>query len=85
MVFHLKFVKLRSAKGLVSIDATCPDVTVTHDLIREKSADGYDIIYIGKKGHPEPEGAIGVAPDHVHLVQSSTDIDALNLTNDKLL
>lgn len=72
-------------KGLVSIDATCPDVTVTHDLIREKSAEGYDIIYIGKKGHPEPEGAIGVAPDHVHLVQTTEDIDCLQLDNDKLL
>lgn len=72
-------------KGLVSIDATCPDVTVTHDLIREKSAEGYDIIYIGKKGHPEPEGAIGVAPDHVFLVQNVEDVENLNLTNSKLL
>ena len=72
-------------KGLVSIDATCPDVTVTHDLIREKSAEGYEIIYIGKKGHPEPEGAIGVAPDHVHLVQSIKDIDNLQLDNKKIL
>lgn len=72
-------------KGLVAIDATCPDVTVTHDLIKEKSAEGYDIIYIGKKGHPEPEGAIGVAPDHVHLVQNIEDVKALNLSNDKLL
>ncbi|RHW38552.1 4-hydroxy-3-methylbut-2-enyl diphosphate reductase [Lysinibacillus yapensis] len=72
-------------KGLVAIDATCPDVTVTHDLIKEMSAEGYDIIYIGKKGHPEPEGAIGVAPDHVHLVQGVEDIDNLELDNDKLL
>lgn len=72
-------------KGLVSIDATCPDVTVTHDLIREKTAEGYDIIYIGKKGHPEPEGAIGVAPDKVHLVQSLTDVDALAFKNQKIL
>lgn len=28
--------ELAKRKGLVSIDATCPDVTVTHDLIREK-------------------------------------------------
>ena len=69
----------------MSIDATCPDVTVTHDLIREKSAEGYEIIYIGKKGHPEPEGAIGVAPDHVHLVQSMKDIDNLQLDNKKIL
>lgn len=72
-------------KGLVAIDATCPDVTVTHDLIREKSAEGYDIIYIGKKGHPEPEGAIGVAPDYVHLVQSMQDIDNLQLDNEHIL
>ena len=41
--------ELAKRKGLVSIDATCPDVTVTHDLIEEKTAEGYDIIYIGKK------------------------------------
>ena len=72
-------------KGLVSIDATCPDVTVTHDLIREKTALGYEIIYIGKKGHPEPEGAIGVAPTKVHLVQNLNDIENLNITSEKIL
>jgi 4-hydroxy-3-methylbut-2-en-1-yl diphosphate reductase len=72
-------------KGLVSIDATCPDVTVTHDLIREKTAVGYEIIYIGKKGHPEPEGAIGVAPTKVHLVQNLSDIENLKITSDKIL
>lgn len=77
--------EIAKRKGLVSIDATCPDVTVTHDLIREKTAVGYDIIYIGKKGHPEPEGAIGVAPDHVHLVQSINDIDNLAFENQKIL
>lgn len=77
--------KIAKEKGLVAIDATCPDVTVTHDLIAEKSAEGYDIIYIGKKNHPEPEGAIGVAPDHVHLVQNPEDAAALHLTNEKLL
>lgn len=77
--------ELARKKGLIAIDATCPDVTVTHDLIKEKSAHGYDIIYIGKKGHPEPEGAIGVAPDHVHLVQNVDDIEKLNLQHDKIL
>lgn len=77
--------EIAKRKGLVSIDATCPDVTVTHDLIREKTAEGYDIIYIGKRNHPEPEGAIGVAPDHVHLVQSMKDIENLSFTNEKIL
>ncbi|HEX5565305.1 MAG TPA: 4-hydroxy-3-methylbut-2-enyl diphosphate reductase [Sporosarcina sp.] len=77
--------ELARRKGLVSIDATCPDVTVTHDLIAEKTAEGYDIIYIGKKYHPEPEGAIGVAPHAVHLIETLDDVDGLELTNEKLL
>ncbi|WP_422657952.1 4-hydroxy-3-methylbut-2-enyl diphosphate reductase [Paenibacillus sp. EC2-1] len=71
--------KLARDKGLTTLDATCPDVTKTHDLIREKVADGYEIIYIGKKGHPEPEGAIGVAPDHVHLIEREEEIEDLKL------
>jgi 4-hydroxy-3-methylbut-2-enyl diphosphate reductase len=71
-------------RGLRVIDATCPDVTKTHDLIREKVSEGYDIIYIGRKGHPEPEGACGVSPDHVFLVERIEDIDNLELTNDRI-
>lgn len=71
-------------KGLVTIDATCPDVLITHELIAQKVADGYDILYIGKKNHPEPEGAIGVAPKHVHLIASLADVDELALDNEKL-
>ncbi|UUZ93015.1 4-hydroxy-3-methylbut-2-enyl diphosphate reductase [Paenibacillus sp. P25] len=72
-------------KGLTVVDATCPDVTKTHDLIREKTAEGYEIIYIGKKGHPEPEGAIGVAPEHVHLIEKESEIGGLKLDTDKIL
>ncbi|MBB6691658.1 4-hydroxy-3-methylbut-2-enyl diphosphate reductase [Cohnella xylanilytica] len=72
-------------KGLTIVDATCPDVTKTHDLIREKVADGYDVIYIGKKGHPEPEGAVGIAPEHVHLIEKEEEIARLNLKNDRII
>ncbi|GIQ70721.1 4-hydroxy-3-methylbut-2-enyl diphosphate reductase [Xylanibacillus composti] len=72
-------------KGLTVVDATCPDVTRTHDLIREKAAEGYAIIYIGKKGHPEPEGACGIAPDHVHLIEREEEIDQLSLETDRII
>lgn len=72
-------------KGLTMVDATCPDVTKTHDLIREKTAEGYEIIYIGKKGHPEPEGAVGVAPDKVHLIEKEEEIGRLKVTSERLL
>lgn len=77
--------ELAKKKGLVSIDATCPDVTNTHNLIREKEKEGFEVIYIGKKGHPEPEGAVGVAPGIVHLVETIADVKALDLKAEKLI
>lgn len=77
--------KLATEKGLTVIDATCPDVTRTHDLILTKKNQGYEIIYVGKKGHPEPEGAVGIAPDIVHLVETEADVDELSLDCDKLI
>lgn len=72
-------------KGLTVVDATCPDVTKTHDLIREKVAKGYEIVYVGKKGHPEPEGALGVAPDRVHLVENAADVENLQIEAERIL
>jgi len=69
-----------SERGLHCIDATCPDVTVTHDLVRELVAAGYYILYIGKKGHPEPEGVLGEVPGHINLVENEADVDTLVLT-----
>src|SRR5258706_3701463 len=67
-------------RGLHCIDATCPDVTVTHDLVRDLVDAGYYILYIGKKGHPEPEGVLGEVPGHISLVENEADVDALALT-----
>ncbi|CAB1129356.1 1-hydroxy-2-methyl-2-(E)-butenyl 4-diphosphate reductase [Candidatus Hydrogenisulfobacillus filiaventi] len=63
------------ARGLTVFDATCPDVTRTHTLIRERIAAGYSIVYIGTKRHPEPEGAMGEAPEgRVVLVETEADV-----------
>ena len=67
-------------RGLHCIDATCPDVMVTHDLVQDLVTKGYYILYIGKKGHPEPEGVLGEVPGHISLVESEADVDALALT-----
>jgi 4-hydroxy-3-methylbut-2-enyl diphosphate reductase len=67
-------------RGLHCIDATCPDVTRTHDLVRDLVAQGYYILYIGKKGHPEPEGVLGEIPGHGSLIETEADVDALTLT-----
>lgn len=77
--------KLARDRGLTTVDATCPDVTKTHVLIEEKVADGYEVIYIGKKGHPEPEGAVGAAPGKVHLIEKEEEIEKLEVHADRIV
>jgi len=78
-------VKRRAVElGLHAVDATCSDVVRTHDLVADLAKKGFDVIYIGRKGHPEPEGVIGEAPGKVHLVQDPEDIEALELTGDRI-
>jgi 4-hydroxy-3-methylbut-2-enyl diphosphate reductase len=72
------------AKGLNVVDATCSDVVRTHDLVQRLTGEGYTVVYIGKAGHPEPEGVLGEAPSLIHLVQSLEDVDSLELSSPKL-
>jgi 4-hydroxy-3-methylbut-2-enyl diphosphate reductase len=72
-------------KGLRWIDATCPDVIRTHDLARDLAVRGYFIVYIGKHGHPEPEGVIGeVPPGRIALVETAEEVDALEIEAERI-
>ncbi len=65
------------SKGLNVIDASCLDVIKTHDLIKQRLEEGYEILYIGKKGHPESEGSLMIS-EKVHLITSSNDLETLD-------
>lgn len=71
-------VEAAKARGLDVVDATCSDVTRTHDLVRRLTDEGCHVIYIGKRGHPEPAGAMGVAPQQTTLVESIAEVDDLD-------
>src|SRR5205085_5793964 len=78
-------VKARAAeKGLKAIDATCSDVVRTHELVRDLASRGYDVVYVGKRGHPEPEGVAGEAPGKVHLVEDPEDVERLDVRNPRV-
>jgi 4-hydroxy-3-methylbut-2-enyl diphosphate reductase len=78
-------VKQRAVElGLTPIDATCSDVVRTHELVADLAGKGYEVVYIGRKGHPEPEGVVGEAPGKVYLVQDPEDIDGLELKGDRV-
>ena len=67
-------------KGLDLFDCTCPFVKKASDLILEYINNNYDIIYIGKKNHPETEGVISES-ERIHLIENINDIDNLNIDN----
>ncbi|HEX3607377.1 MAG TPA: 4-hydroxy-3-methylbut-2-enyl diphosphate reductase [Candidatus Dormibacteraeota bacterium] len=66
------------ARGLHIVDATCSDVTRTHDLVRRLLDEGQELVYIGKRGHPEPEGVVGISPQRIRLVEHIDEVDELD-------
>jgi 4-hydroxy-3-methylbut-2-en-1-yl diphosphate reductase len=70
-----------AARGLQTIDATCPLVTKVHREALKFAADGYTIVLIGHSGHEEVEGTMGEAPEHIVLVETEEDVDALDIAD----
>jgi 4-hydroxy-3-methylbut-2-enyl diphosphate reductase len=66
-------------RGLQTIDATCPLVTKVHREAVKFAGDGYTIVLIGHAGHEEVEGTMGEAPEHIVLVETEADVDALEV------
>jgi 4-hydroxy-3-methylbut-2-enyl diphosphate reductase len=70
------------ARGLNVFDATCPLVTKVHLAVTRLRKQGYEIIMIGHKGHPEVEGTMGQAESGMHLVETVEDIAGLKVGAD---
>ena len=71
-------------KGLNIVNATCTDVSKTHNIINDRLDNGFNVIYIGKDQHPETEAALGIDKERIVLVEKPEDINTLNLTHEKL-
>jgi 4-hydroxy-3-methylbut-2-enyl diphosphate reductase len=65
------------ARGLKVFDATCPLVTKVHVEVSKMLREGYEIVMIGHRGHPEAEGTMGQANSGMHLVETVEDVAAV--------
>ncbi len=65
------------ARGLKTIDATCPLVTKVHHEAKRFAREDYRILLIGHAGHEEVEGTSGEAPEAITLVETVADVEAL--------
>ena len=72
-------------RGLKVFDATCPLVTKVHVEVAKMLREGYDIVMIGHRGHPEAEGTVGQASRGMHLVETVDDVARLEVGKDARL
>ena len=68
-----------AARGLTTIDATCPLVTKVHVQAKRYAAEGCRVVLIGHSGHEEVVGTMGEAPESIVLVESVEDAEALEI------
>lgn len=76
-------------RDLKVFDATCPLVTKVHLEVMRHCKNGFEVILIGHKGHPEVEGTMGQYggqyrkqnPDAqgIYLVETPDDVETLSI------
>ena len=73
-------------RQMIFVDATCPLVTKVHNEIKRYYDNGYKIIMIGHRGHPETIGTMGQLPEgEVLLVENIEDVERIDPSEYKKL
>ena len=69
-------------KKIFYVDATCPLVTKVHREAERHNKNGYKIILIGHKDHPEVIGTMGQIPKgNIKLIENINDANNLNIAD----
>ncbi len=67
-------------KKIFYVDATCPLVSKVHRESEQLHRNGYDILLIGHKNHPEVIGTMGQLPlGSIKLIETIEDVKKLNI------
>ena len=71
--------KEASSKKMFYIDATCPLVTKVHREAEILYKNGYEVILVGHKDHPEVLGTMGQLPKNsIKLIETVKDAENIN-------
>ncbi len=69
-------------KKLSYVDATCPLVSKVHRESEQLNKNGYEILLIGHKNHPEVIGTMGQLPNgSIKLIETINDVRNLKVEN----
>lgn len=73
-------------KGINYLDGTCPFVKRIHNIVKEKSSQGYEIIILGDENHPEVRGIVSYCNNMAKICADDTELYEIlkkNYTNTK--
>src|SRR3989338_1670636 len=72
--------KKAKERNLIIYDATCPLVIKVHLEAKRYASEGYYIVYVGHKNHPEAVGVMGEVPaDSIVLIDTLQDVAELKV------
>ena len=78
-----KVINASKKNNSITIDATCPLVTKVHVQAQKFFNEGFKIILIGHKNHPEVEGTMGQLPEgSISLIEKISDIEKLDFNKE---
>jgi 4-hydroxy-3-methylbut-2-enyl diphosphate reductase len=65
------------ARKLELVDATCPFVKRAQDIVRQLHAEGYYVVIVGERTHPEVVALVSYGGAACRIVESKDDVIAL--------
>ncbi len=74
-----KIIQRAKARGLEVIDATCPYVKRVQDLTKELKDQGFQVVIVGEKDHPEVQGILGAIDNEGYVALSRNELTDLKL------
>ncbi len=72
-------------KGIDYLDATCPSVKKIHSIVQKYFQQGYSIIIVGDKNHPEIIGINGWTNNSAFVIESANHAQELEIDSDKIV
>ena len=70
-------------RGLELYDCTCPFVNKVQKIAHEHSQNGYLVLILGNRSHPEVQGILGWAGDHGVAFQDIAELERILETGGK--
>lgn len=65
---------LLDKNGISYFDGTCPYVKRIQDIVKEKYSQGYEIIILGDKNHPEIRGIVSYCNNMAEICANDTEL-----------